>query len=69
MKIIGVSTRIVDAGDRDWLFVRVDTDAGLVGWGEASLSWQTRAVAGAVEPGGASAIGWKRSVQSSPALV
>jgi galactonate dehydratase len=49
VKITEVSTRIVDAGDRDWLFVRVDTDEGLVGWGEASLSWQTRAVAGAVE--------------------
>lgn len=49
MQISGVSTRVVDAGDRDWVFVRVDTDEpGLVGWGEASLGWHTRAVCGAV---------------------
>jgi galactonate dehydratase len=50
MRITGISTRVVDAGDRDWIFVRVDTDeAGLVGWGEASLGWHTGAVTGAVE--------------------
>jgi galactonate dehydratase len=49
MKITGVSTRVVDAGDRDWVFVRVETDEpGLAGWGEASLGWQTHAVLGAV---------------------
>jgi galactonate dehydratase len=50
VRIIGVSTTVVDAGDRDWVFVRVLTDEpGLVGWGEASLGWHTRAVRGAVE--------------------
>ncbi|MFB3738743.1 MAG: enolase C-terminal domain-like protein [Candidatus Velamenicoccus archaeovorus] len=49
MKVTEVSTRVVDAGDRDWVFVRVDTDQpGLAGWGEASLGWQTHAVLGAV---------------------
>ena len=49
MQISGVSTRVVDAGDRDWVFVRVDTDEpGLFGWGESSLGWHTRAVVGAV---------------------
>ncbi len=49
MRITGVSTRVVDAGDRDWVFVRVDTDEpGLVGWGECSLGWHTHAVVGAV---------------------
>src|SRR5262249_2251657 len=49
LQISGVSTRIVDAGDRDWVFVRVETDEpGLFGWGEASLGWHTRAVVGAV---------------------
>ena len=49
MRIAGVSTRVVDAGDRYWVFVRVDTDEpGLVGWGEASLGWHTGAVCGAV---------------------
>jgi galactonate dehydratase len=47
--ITGVSTRVVDAGDRDWVFVRVATDEpGLGGWGEASLGWYTQAVCGAV---------------------
>ena len=49
MQISGVSKWVVDAGDRDWVFVRVDTDEpGLVGWGESSLGWHTRAVVGAV---------------------
>jgi galactonate dehydratase len=35
---------------RNWVFVKVVTDqAGLFGWGEASLEWKTRAVVGAVE--------------------
>lgn len=50
MKITGVSTVIVGADLRNWVFVKVTTDEpGLVGWGEASLEWKTRAVAGAVE--------------------
>ena len=49
MRISGVSTRVVDDGDRDWVFVHVETDEpGLFGWGEASLGWHTRAVVGAV---------------------
>ena len=39
-----------NAGMRNWVFVRVETDqAGLYGWGEASLEWKTRSVVGAVE--------------------
>ena len=38
MLITDISTRVVDAGDRDWVFVRVGTDAGIVGWGEATSS-------------------------------
>lgn len=50
MKITRVSTVTVDAGDRDWIFVRVDTDEdGLYGWGEASLSWHTGGVCGTVD--------------------
>lgn len=50
MRITEISTRVVDAGDRDWIFVRVDTDEpGLMGWGEASLGWHTGAVTGAVQ--------------------
>jgi galactonate dehydratase len=49
MLITDVSTRVVDAGDRDWVFIRIDTDEpGLVGWGEASLGWFPNAIVGAV---------------------
>jgi galactonate dehydratase len=33
-----------------WLFVKVTTDDGLVGWGEASLEGHSEAVEGALEP-------------------
>ena len=50
VRISRVSTIVVDADDRDWLFVRVDTDEpGLVGWGESSLGWHTRAVRSIVD--------------------
>ena len=50
MKITSISTRIVNAEMRNWVFVRVETDSpGLYGWGEATLEWKTRAVAGAIE--------------------
>ena len=49
MKIAAVKTVIVNAQMRNWIFVKVETDqAGLWGWGEASLEWKTRSVAGAV---------------------
>ncbi len=35
---------------RNWVFVKLETDvAGLFGWGECSLEWKTRSVAGALE--------------------
>ena len=50
MKISRISTLVVNARMRNWVFVKVDTDqAGLWGWGEATLEWKTRAVAGAIE--------------------
>lgn len=50
MKITAIKTLIVNARMRNWIFVKVETDQdGLHGWGEATLEWQTRAVAGAVE--------------------
>ena len=49
MKIAAISTRVVNAQMRNWVFVKVETDEGLVGWGEASLEWKTRAVVGCVE--------------------
>lgn len=50
MRIVSVTTRVVNAEMRNWVFVRVETDqAGLYGWGEATLEWKTRSVVGAVE--------------------
>jgi galactonate dehydratase len=50
MKITAISTVVVNARLRNWVFVRVETDdPGLHGLGEATLEFQTRAVVGAVE--------------------
>ena len=48
MKITSVGTVVVNAQMRNWVFVKVSTDVGLIGWGEASIEWKTRAVCGAV---------------------
>jgi galactonate dehydratase len=49
VKITGIETFIVDAGWRPWTFVKVETDGGIVGYGECSVSRAPFAVAGAVE--------------------
>ncbi len=49
MKIANVKTVVVNAEMRNWVFVKVETDEGLFGWGEASLEWKTRSLLGAVE--------------------
>jgi galactonate dehydratase len=50
MKITAIKTVVVNAQLRNWIFVRVETDQpGLYGLGEATLEFQTRAVAGAIE--------------------
>ncbi|MBO9589811.1 enolase C-terminal domain-like protein [Devosia sp.] len=50
MKITGIETVVVNAIHRNWIFVKVRTsDAGLHGWGEATLEWKTKAVLGAIE--------------------
>ena len=49
MKITNVESFIVDAGWRPWTFVKVETDEGVSGYGECSVSRGPLAVAGAVE--------------------
>jgi galactonate dehydratase len=51
MKITKVKALVVAAPpNRNWIFVKVETDqAGLYGWGEATLEWKTRGVVGCVE--------------------
>jgi galactonate dehydratase len=50
MKITRISTLVVNARMRNWVFVKVETDQpGLWGWGEATLEWKTRSVVGGIE--------------------
>ena len=44
MKITKLETLLTNAGVRNYLFVRLSTDVGLVGVGESSLEWQEKAV-------------------------
>src|SRR5437773_7118759 len=44
MKITRLETFLTNAGLRNYLFVRLTTDSGLTGLGEASLEWQERTV-------------------------
>ena len=43
MKITEVKTFLVETGRQNWLFVKVITDEGLYGWGEASVEGQNKA--------------------------
>lgn len=49
MKITDIQTLVVHAHMRNWVFVKVSTDEGLIGWGEASMEWKTRAVVACIE--------------------
>src|ERR1700757_4688009 len=44
MRIIGFETFLANAGLRNYLFIRLRTDTGLTGVGEASLEWQGKTV-------------------------
>jgi galactonate dehydratase len=44
MKLTGLETFLANAGLRNYLFLRLRTDTGLTGVGEASLEWQERSV-------------------------
>src|ERR1041384_3395709 len=49
MKITSVRPFVMRAAERNWLFVKVETDEGLHGWGEATLELKELTVARAVE--------------------
>jgi galactonate dehydratase len=44
MRITRITKFFVNAGIRNWLFVKLETDEGITGYGEASLEWQEKAV-------------------------
>jgi L-alanine-DL-glutamate epimerase-like enolase superfamily enzyme len=47
MKITGIETFVVGNPWKNWVFVKIDTDAGLAGWGEAASGLETKAPGGA----------------------
>lgn len=49
LKITGVRTVAVGAGWRNYVFVLINTDAGITGLGEASIGGQTQSVLGAIK--------------------
>lgn len=48
MKITGIKTYLVNAKRQNWLFVKVMTDEGFYGWGEASVEGQEKATEAAI---------------------
>jgi len=48
MKITEVKTYLVNAKRQNWLFVKVETDEGIHGWGEASVEGQELAAQAAI---------------------
>jgi galactonate dehydratase len=49
MKVTTIKTYRMWAGTRNWLFVKVETDSGLYGWGEGSLEWWDEVVESAIK--------------------
>ena len=49
MKVTDVKTFVVDCFRTNWVFVKVYTDEGLTGVGEATLEYKEKALLGAVE--------------------
>lgn len=49
MKITAIRSYPVRIGDRNQLLVKVETDAGIHGWGESGLATRERAVVGVIE--------------------
>ncbi len=49
MKVTAVSTLITAGGHANWIFVKVETDGGITGWGEATLEWRDGPVCAEVE--------------------
>ena len=49
MKITGLRTFVANASRTNFVFVKLYTDAGIDGVGEATLEWRTKTVIAAVE--------------------
>lgn len=49
MKITDIKAYTMDAFRTNWTFIKVETDEGLYGWGEASLGTREHALEGCVD--------------------
>ena len=49
MKVTDIKTFVVDCFRTNWVFVKVYTDEGITGVGEATLEYKEKALLGAVE--------------------
>jgi galactonate dehydratase len=49
MKITAIRTRVMGTPGRNWIFVFIETDAGITGVGEATTEYQEHAVVAAIE--------------------
>ena len=57
MKITGFKTFLVDAHRANYIFVKLQTDAGIEGLGESTVEWNEKAVVAALEECGEYLIG------------
>jgi galactonate dehydratase len=57
MKIVSLTPYIADCFRTNWVFLKVETDEGLYGWGEASLEYREKTVAEAMLELGRGVIG------------
>ncbi len=63
MKITDVKTFFMGVARQSWLFVKIETDEGIYGWGEGSPEWQEKAVAVAIQEFG------RRIINQDPTLI
>jgi len=49
MKLKKLTTYICDAYRTNWVFVKIETDSGLYGWGEATLEYREHTIAQAIQ--------------------
>src|SRR5947209_17828038 len=57
LRITGIRTFMVDGFYRNFVFLKIETNEGIAGWGECSLEGKESAVQGAVEDYGRDLIG------------
>ena len=49
MKITAINTFVMGVRGRNWTFVKIETDEGIHGWGEATLEWHEPSVVAGIE--------------------